>query len=76
VELARGERALTAGSMPEDQLAKRDIREGDTLTIKVRVTRVSDDGDLVTINCWGQRVSGNTDLIDFEKHEKGGAWPK
>jgi hypothetical protein len=57
-------------------MAKRDIREGDTLTIKVKVTRVSDDGELVTVDVWGHKVSGRADLISVEKLEKGREWPE
>ena len=56
-------------------MAKKDVREGDTLTIKVKVTRVSDDGRQVTIEAWGQRITGPIDYLQFEKHERGANWP-
>jgi hypothetical protein len=56
-------------------LAKRDVREGDTLTIRVRVTRVSDDGERVTISVTGQPVTTGVDYLDIVKQEKGANWP-
>lgn len=54
---------------------KRDIREGDVLTIKVRVVRVSDDGEQVTIAPWGRPTTGPAHLINIVKQEKGSGWP-
>lgn len=56
-------------------MAKRDVREGDTLTIKVRVSRVSDDGDKVTVSVVGQLITAPVDYFDIVKHEKGPNWP-
>ena len=55
-------------------MADREIREGDHLTIKVRVVRVSDDGGTVTIEAWGQRITGKVEYLSYEKHEKGPNW--
>lgn len=57
-------------------MAKKDVREGDVLTIKVKVTRVSDDGEQVTIDAWGQRVTGPMHRLEFEKQERGPNWPE
>ena len=54
--------------------SKPQVREGDTLTIKVKVTRVSDDGRQVTIEAWGQRITGPMDYLQFDKHERGPNW--
>ena len=54
---------------------KMEVREGDTLTIKVRVSRVSDDGDRITVNVVGQPFTAPVDYFDIVKHEKGGNWP-
>lgn len=54
---------------------KKEIREHDTLTIKAKVTRVSDDGEQVTIEVWGQKITGLVQYVKFEKHEKGSGWP-
>lgn len=54
---------------------KIEVREGDTLTIKVRVSRVSDDGDRVTITVLGQPFTAGADYLDIVKHEKGNNWP-
>ncbi len=54
---------------------KVEVREGDSLTIKAKVTRVSDDGDQVTIEVWGQRITGPIGYMRFERHEKGANWP-
>jgi predicted lysophospholipase L1 biosynthesis ABC-type transport system permease subunit len=54
---------------------KLEVREGDTLTIKVRVSRVSDDGDKVTINVLGQPFTAPADYLDIVRHEKGVNWP-
>lgn len=51
------------------------MREGDTLTIKVRVSRVSDDGEKVTITVLGQPFTVGADYLDIVKHEKGNNWP-
>jgi hypothetical protein len=56
-------------------MAKREIREGDHLTIKVRVVRVSDDGEQFTLEVMGQRVTGTGFGLDIVKHEKGSNWP-
>lgn len=55
---------------------KLEVREGDTLTIKARVMRVSDDGDQVTIEVWGQRITQPITLMPVERHEKGNGWPE
>jgi len=57
-------------------VAKKDVREGDTLTIKAKVMRVSDDGRQVTIEVWGQRITQPIDYFHFEKQEKGNNWPE
>lgn len=54
---------------------KIEVREGDTLTIKARVVRVSDDGSQVTIEVWGQRITQPIEYFPVEKHEKGNGWP-
>jgi hypothetical protein len=54
---------------------KIEVREGDVLTIKVRVSRVSDDGDKVTITVMGQPFTGGAEWLDIVKHEKGVNWP-
>lgn len=67
------------GIMPskeEGQMPKIEPREGDTLTLKVKVTRVSDDGEWITIDCWGQKLTGKMELLHYEKIEKGDGWPK
>jgi hypothetical protein len=56
-------------------MAKREVREGDTLTIRVRVARVSDDGEQFTIEVGGQRYTGTGLGLDIVKHEKGPSWP-
>lgn len=57
------------------QMAKIEVREGDTLVIKVRVARVSDDGEKFTIEVAGQRYTGTGIGLDIVKHEKGANWP-
>ena len=56
-------------------MAKIEVREGDTLTIKVRVSRVSDDGEKFTIEVAGQRYTGTEIGLDIVKQEKGPNWP-
>ena len=56
-------------------MAKIEVREGDTLTIKVRVSRVSDDGETFTIEVAGQRYTGTGIGLDIVKQEKGSNWP-
>lgn len=56
-------------------MAKIEVREGDHLTIKVRVVRVSDDGEQFTIEVMGQRVTGTGLTLDVVEHEKGAGWP-
>lgn len=56
-------------------MAKRELREGDLLTIKVRVTRVSDDGERATVSVSGQLVPTDVEFLDIVKHEKGSNWP-
>ena len=56
-------------------MAKRELREGDLLTIKVRVTRVSDDGERATVSVSGQLVPTDVELLDIVNHEKGPNWP-
>lgn len=56
-------------------MAKREVREGDLLTIKVRVTRVSDDGERATVSVSGLLVPTDVELLDIVKHEKGSNWP-
>jgi small ligand-binding sensory domain FIST len=56
-------------------MAKIEVREGDTLTIRVRVARVSDDGEKFTIEVAGQRYTGTGVGLDIVKHEKGANWP-
>ena len=58
-----------------DEMAKLNVREGDTLTIKVKVSRVSDDGDKVTINVLGQMFTAKGEYFDVVRHEKGPNWP-
>lgn len=55
---------------------KIEVREGDTLTIRVRVSRVSDDGDKVTITVMGQPFTAGAAYLDIVKHEKGSGWPE
>lgn len=50
-----------------------EVREGDTLTIKVRVAHVLDER--FTIEVMGQRVTGTGYMLDVVKHEKGANWP-
>lgn len=54
---------------------KLEVREGDTLTIKAKVVRVSDDGAQVTIEVWGQRITQPIDYMLVERIEKGSGWP-
>jgi hypothetical protein len=54
-------------------LVKREVREGDTLVIKVRVAHVLDDK--FTIEVMGQRVTGTGMTLEVVKHEKGANWP-
>lgn len=54
-------------------MAKIDVREGDTLTIKVRVAHVLDDR--FTIEVMGQRVTGTGATLEVVKREKGANWP-
>lgn len=56
-------------------MAKIEVREGDWLTLKVRVVRVSDDGERFTLEIGGQRVTGTGYGLDIVKHEKGNNWP-
>lgn len=56
-------------------MAKIEVREGDTLTIKVRVSRVSDDGETFTIDIGGHRYTGTGHGLDIVKREKGQNWP-
>jgi hypothetical protein len=56
-------------------MAKIEVREGDTLIIKVRVARVSDDGEKFTIEVAGQRYTGTGVGLDVVKQEKGPNWP-
>ena len=56
-------------------MAKIDVREGDHLVIRVRVARVSDDGEQFTLEVGGQRVTGTGLGLDIVKHEKGSGWP-
>lgn len=62
-------------SETEDQLAKIDVREGDELTVRLRVVRVSDDGETFTLQVGGQRVTTTGVTLDIVKHEKGASWP-
>ncbi len=57
-------------------MAKIEVREGDTLTIKVRVSRVSDDGEKFTIEVAGQRYTGTGVGLEIVKQEKGPNWPR
>jgi hypothetical protein len=54
---------------------KLEVREGDTLTIKVRVSRVSDDGDKVTITILGQPFTVPPEHLEIVRQEKGVNWP-
>lgn len=54
---------------------KVEVREGDAITLKATVSRVSDDGEQVTIEVWGQKVTGPIGYVKFEKIEKGRNWP-
>lgn len=54
---------------------KIEVRESDTLTIKVRVSRASDDGEKVTITVMGQPFTGGVEWLDLVKHERGPKWP-
>lgn len=56
-------------------MAKIEVREKDTITIKVPVVRVSDDGEQFTIEVGGQRITGTGFGLDIVKHEKGNGWP-
>lgn len=59
-------------------MAKTEVREGDTLTIRVPVRVTREDGldrQIVTVEMFGQRVSGLIDSLDVVKHEKGANWP-
>ncbi len=56
-------------------MAKKEVREGDWLTIKVRVTRVSDDGERATVSVSGQLVTSGVDYLDIVKLDKGPNWP-
>ena len=51
---------------------KIEVRENDTLTIKVRVVHVLDEK--FTIDVMGQRVTGTGATLDVVKHEKGNGW--
>jgi hypothetical protein len=55
-----------------------EVREGDTLTIRVPVRLVRDDAlerQVVTVELFGQRLSGLLSSADIVKHEKGPNWP-
>lgn len=55
-----------------------DVREGDTLTIRVPVRLIRDDAlerQIVTVELFGQRLSGLLSSADIVKHEKGSNWP-
>lgn len=54
---------------------KVEVREDDTITLKATVTRVSDDGELVTIEVWGQKITAPIGYVRFERIEKGRNWP-
>jgi hypothetical protein len=45
------------------------------LIIKVRVSRVSDDGEKFTIEVAGQRYTGTRVGLEIVKQEKGPNWP-
>jgi hypothetical protein len=62
-------------SATEDQLAKIEVREGDELTVKLRVVRVSDDGETFTLQVGGQRFTTTGVTLDIVGHQKGGNWP-
>lgn len=53
-----------------------EVREGDELTVKLRVVRVSDDGETFTLQVGGQRFTGTGYGLDIVKHEKGNGWPR
>jgi hypothetical protein len=63
-------------SATEDQLAKIEVREGDELTVKLRVVRVSDDGETFTLQVGGQRVTTTGVTLEIVKQEKGSNWPE
>lgn len=52
------------------------VREGDTITLKATVSRVSDDGEQVTIEVWGQRITAPINYMRFERIERGRNWPQ
>lgn len=59
-------------------MAKTEVREGDTLMIRVPVRVTREDGldrQIVTVELFGQRVSGLVDGLDVVKHERGPNWP-
>ena len=55
-------------------MAKKEVREGDVLTLKAKVTRVSDDGEQVTVEVWGQKITQSINYVPVEKIEKGNGW--
>jgi hypothetical protein len=55
--------------------AKIEVREHDVLTVRLRVVRVSDDGEQFTLEVMGQRVTGTGFGLDIVKQEKGANWP-
>lgn len=65
-------------SETEDQLAVKEVREGDFITVRVPVRLVREDDlerQVVTVELFGQRLSGLLSTVDVVKHEKGGNWP-
>ena len=57
-------------------MAKMEVREHDHLVIRVKVVRVSDDGETFTVDVGGQRITGTGYGLDVVKHEKGSGWPR
>lgn len=55
--------------------SKTEVKEGDSLVIKAKVTRVSDDGEQVTIEVWGQKITAPINYVRFERQERGSNWP-
>ncbi len=54
----------------------KEIRPGDSLTIEAKVSRVSEDGEDVTIEVWGQKITRKIAYADYLVHEKGPLWGK
>lgn len=60
--------------MPKDI----EVREGDTLTIKVQVKITNENAlgeQIVTLEVFGRRTTGLLKFLDLVKIEKGNGWP-